>query len=75
MFPRDAASTAVFATIGSLPMNVESSRYTFMTTTRYALFVMLICYFPHFATAPWWIFIFVLSMDTVNLGANLSIYT
>ena len=41
-------------------MNAPLSQYTLMTTTRYALCVMLICYLPHFATAPIWLFTIVL---------------
>jgi transglutaminase-like putative cysteine protease len=32
---------------------------TLISNTRYALFVLFICYLPHFATGPWWLFIFI----------------
>ena len=41
-------------------MSITSSQHTLMMTTRYALLVMLICFIPHFASAPWWLFILVL---------------
>ncbi|KTD64938.1 transglutaminaseTgpA domain-containing protein [Legionella shakespearei] len=51
-------------------MNSAPSQHTLMMVTRHALFVMFICYLPHFATAPWWLFLLVLSAIGYRLIAD-----
>lgn len=51
-------------------MNSSLSQHTLMMTIRHALFVMLICYIPHFSTAPWWLFVLVLSAIGYRLIAD-----
>lgn len=51
-------------------MNSAPSQHTLMMATRHALFVMLICYLPHFTTAPWWLFLLVLSAIGYRLIAD-----
>jgi protein-glutamine gamma-glutamyltransferase len=51
-------------------MSSAPSQHTLMMVTRHALLVMLICYLPHFATAPWWLFLLVLSAIGYRLIAD-----
>ncbi len=49
---------------------ISSSQYTLLTTTRYALLVMLFCYIPHFSTAPWWLFLLVSAAIGYRISAD-----
>lgn len=40
-------------------MKSKPSQLTYLTMTRHVLLVMLLCYLPHFISAPWWIFIII----------------
>lgn len=42
-------------------MNFTASQHTLLIIIRHALLVTLLCYIPHFFTAPWWLIILVLS--------------
>ena len=50
--------------------SVAVTQYTVLTTTRYALFVMLLCYIPHITTAPWWLFLLVLAAAGYRIVAD-----
>lgn len=43
---------------------------TLISNTRYALFVLFICYLPHFTTGPWWLFIFIFAAIGYRLIAD-----
>jgi transglutaminase-like putative cysteine protease len=48
----------LFAAIGIVPMNMtKPSQDSFNSLKRHTLFAILICYIPHIATEPWWLFI------------------
>lgn len=51
-------------------MNNIPQQLVLMSTVRYALFIMLICYIPHFFTAPWWLFILILAAIGYRLIAD-----
>ncbi|RUR18270.1 DUF3488 domain-containing protein [Legionella sp. km535] len=51
-------------------MNSPHSQQVLISTTKYAVFVMLLCYLPHFFTAPWWMCVLVLSAMGYRLLAD-----
>ncbi|HAT1820286.1 TPA: DUF3488 domain-containing protein [Legionella pneumophila] len=55
-------------------MDFTAKQHTLLITTRYALLVMLICYFPHFLTAPWWIVILILASISYKLITDYFAY-
>lgn len=51
-------------------MNSPNAQNILLNTKRHTLLVMLICYIPHFATAPWWLFLLVLAAILYRLIAD-----
>lgn len=51
-------------------MKTESPQYVLINTIRHALVVMMICFIPHFISAPWWLFIIIFSTTLYRLIAD-----
>ncbi len=55
-------------------MDFFSKQHIFLITTRYALLVMLICYFPHFLTCPLWLSVLILATLCYKLISDYFAY-
>lgn len=55
-------------------MDFFPKQHIFLITTRYALLVMLICYFPHFLTCPLWLTVFILTTLCYKLISDYFAY-